>query len=163
MVTMAIVAILLSTGVPAIKSYTWNLRMRTAMDTLQTDMNLARAHAISHNTPVIICPATGSSDCSGDSQWHRGWIVYTDLNGDHRRQASEMLVKHSGEIEFLDIRSSLSRKYLRFFPNGGAPGSNISIRFCDNRGAQSAGKIVVSNIGRIRSETGGLQPVVNCP
>ena len=58
-VTMAVAAILLATGVPAFKNYSWNLRMRTAMDTLQTDLNLARSRAISHNTQTIICPATG--------------------------------------------------------------------------------------------------------
>ena len=163
MVVMAIVAILLSTAVPAVKNYTWNLRLRTAMDTLQTDLNLARAHAISHNAEMIICPASGGHDCSGSSQWQQGWIVFPDLHTDRRRQAREPLVKNAGAVEFLDISSSRSRSYLRFYPNGSAPGSNVSISFCDKRGAEFAGKIVVSNTGRIRSETGGIQPTADCP
>jgi len=163
MVVMAIVAILLSTGVPAVKKYTWNLRLRTAMDTLQTDLNLARAHAISHNTEVVICPAIDAADCSRSSAWQNGWIVFIDLNADHRRQASEAIVKHAGAVEFLDIASSRSRSYLRFYPNGSAPGSYVSIVFCDRRGAEHAGKIVVSNTGRIRSESGGVTATANCP
>ncbi|MCW8924704.1 MAG: GspH/FimT family pseudopilin [Xanthomonadales bacterium] len=163
MVAMAIVAILLSTGVPAVKNYTWNLRLRTAMDTLQTDLNLARAQAISHNTAMVICPAENVDDCAGTSRWQGGWMVFRDLNGDHHRQSGEALVKHAGASEFVDIRSSRSRSYLRFHPNGSAPGSNISIVFCDGRGARYAGKILVSNSGRIRSETGGIEATLNCP
>ena len=163
MVVMAIVAILLTAGVPAVKNYTWNLRLRTAMDTLQTDLNLARAHAISHNTEMVICPTVDGSDCSGSSQWQGGWIVFTDFNADHHRQAGEALVRHTGEVGFLDISSSRSRSYLRFYTNGSAPGSNVSIIFCDQRGAQHGGKIIVSNTGRIRTETGGIQPTANCP
>lgn len=163
LVAMTIVAILLSTGVPAVKNYTWNLRLRTAMDSLQTDLNLARAHAISHNTAMVICPAETADNCSDMTRWQDGWIVFTDLNGDHRRQDSEALVKHAGEVDFVDINSSRSRTYLRFYPNGSAPGSNVSIVFCDQRGARYAGKILLSNSGRIRSETGGIKATANCP
>jgi len=163
MVTMAIVAILLATGVPAFKNYGWNLRMRTAMDMLQTDLNLARSRAISHNIQTVICPATDSTACSGFPDWKDGWIVFTDLNGDSKKQDGEPLLKYAGAIEFLAINSSRSRSYLRFFPNGTAPGSNISILFCDKRGAEHAGKIAVSNSGRIRMETEGTRPTANCP
>lgn len=163
MVTMAIVAILLATAVPAFQNYGWNLRMKTAMDVLQTDLNLARSRAISHNIQTVICPASDSDDCSGLSNWQQGWIVFTDLNGDRHRQDGEPLHKQAGKVEFLSINSSRSRSYLRFFPNGTAPGSNISILFCDKRGAEHAGKIVVSNTGRIRMETNGSKPTANCP
>jgi len=163
MVTMAIVAILLATGVPTFKNYGWNLRMKTAMDALQTDLNLARSRAISHNIQTVICPASNNSDCSGQSTWQDGWIVFTDLNGDRQKQDGEPLLKFAGATEFLEISSSRSRSYLRFYPNGTAPGSNISILFCDRRGAEYAGLIAVSNTGRIRTETKGIEASENCP
>ena len=163
MVTMAIIAILLATGVPAFKNYSWNLRMRSAIDMLQTDMNLARGRAISHNIQTIICPATGSSECSGISRWQDGWIVFTDINGDRQKQDGEPLLKHAGAVEFLTITSSVSRNNLRFYPNGSAPGSNISILFCDKRGAEHANRIIVSNSGRIRVDTEAVQTSKDCP
>ena len=163
MVTMAVVAILLATAVPSFKNYGWNLRMKTAMDVLQTDLNLARSRAITHNIQTVICPATASDDCSGISDWKSGWIVFTDLNADTRRQEGEPLLKHAGAVEFLDITSSRARSYLRFFANGTAPGSNVSILFCDKRGAEHAGTITVSNTGRIRLQTKGSKPTENCP
>ena len=163
LVTMAIVAILLAAGVPAFKNYGWNLRLKTAMDVLQTDLNLARGRAISHNIQTVICPAINSKDCSGLSDWQDGWIVFTDLNGDRHKQDGEPLLKYASAVEFLDISSSRSRSYLRFYPNGTAPGSNITILFCDQRGAAHASKIAVSNSGRIRMETGDIESTENCP
>jgi len=163
LVTMAIAAILLATAVPSFKNYSWNLRMRTAMDVLQTDLNLARSRAISHNIQTIICPATDASDCSGESNWQQGWIVFADLNGDRHKQEGEPLLKHAGAVELLTINSSRSRNHLRFFPNGTAPGSNISILFCDSRGAEKAAAIAVSNSGRIRQQTNSSKTNANCP
>jgi type IV fimbrial biogenesis protein FimT len=162
-VTMAIVAILLATGVPAIKNYSWNLRMKAAMDLLQTDLNLARGFAISHNIQTIICPATDSNDCSGLSTWQDGWIVFTDLNADRQKQEGEPLLKQAGAVAMLNISSSVSRSNLRFYPNGSAPGSNTTILFCDKRGAAFAGTITVSNSGRIRIRTNASEPSENCP
>ena len=162
-VTMAIIAILLTTGVPALKQYSWNLRMKAAMDNLQTDLNLARGHAISHNTQTVICPSIDKSDCSGQSAWQDGWIIFSDLNSDYRKQDTEPLLKQAGGIAMLNINSSRSRNSLRFYPNGSAPGSNISILFCDRRGAAQAGTIMVSNSGRIRMQTNGSDSTENCP
>jgi type IV fimbrial biogenesis protein FimT len=163
MVAMAIVAILLAAGVPSVKHYSWNLRLRTALDTLQTDLNLARGNAISLGAATVACPSLDGVDCTGGSQWQGGWIVFSDLNGDHRRQDSEALARHAGAVEMLKITSSRSRDHVRFYPNGSAPGSNLSIVFCDARGARYAGRLVVSNTGRIRMVTGGVAPTTNCP
>jgi type IV fimbrial biogenesis protein FimT len=163
MVAMAVVAILLSAGVPALRNYSWNLRMKTAMDALQTDLKLARGRAISHNTRTIICPASGAGDCSGSIAWQDGWILFADLNNDQRRQTGEPLIRHASATENLEISSSASRSYLRFYPNGTAPGSNTSILFCDRRGAAYAGVITVSNSGRIRARTGGVDSSEICP
>lgn len=163
MVTMAVIAILLATAVPAFRAYTWNHRMRTAMDVLQTDLNLARGHAISHNAETIVCPAIDSAACSGTPDWQNGWIIFTDLNGDRQKQPGEPLHKRANKVEFLSISSSRFRSYLRFYPNGTAPGSNITILFCDRRGAEHAGKILVSNTGRIRTESNAGEAGENCP
>jgi type IV fimbrial biogenesis protein FimT len=162
-VAMAIVAIILATTTPSFKHYSWNLRMKTAMDGLQTDLNMARSRSISHNFQTVICPADNANECSGLPQWQDGWIVFTDLNGDRQFQTGEPLLKRAGATEFLNINSSRSRSYLRFYSNGTAPGSNISIVFCDQRGAEYAGAIMVSNSGRIRMETNGIDATENCP
>jgi type IV fimbrial biogenesis protein FimT len=163
LVTMGVVAILLAASVPAFKNYSSNLRMKTAMDSLQTDLNLARGRAISHNIETVICPALGPDDCSGEPDWVNGWIVFTDLNGDRQKQPGEPLFKQAGAVELINISSSRGRSYVRFYPNGTSPGSNISILFCDRRGAGHAGIVAVSNSGRIRMQTTGIEATANCP
>lgn len=162
-VTMAIIGIILSAGVPAFKNYSWNLRMKASMDHLLSDLNLARGYAINHNNRTVICPSTDGIDCSGQSAWHVGWIVFSDLNNDRRKQATEPLLKLAGGVELLNINSSMSRNNLRFYPNGSAPGSNATILFCDGRGAAQAGTIAVSNSGRIRLRRDGSESSENCP
>ena len=103
--------------------------MKTAMDVLQTDLNLARGRAISHDIQTVICPATDSHNCSGLSDWQHGWIVFTDLNGDRHKQDGEPLLKFASPVELLDISSSRAPRYLSLFTNGTAPGSNITILF----------------------------------
>jgi type IV fimbrial biogenesis protein FimT len=163
MVSLAVAAILLSTAVPSFRDYRLNLRMKTAIDALQIDLNLARRYAISLNTHTIACPSTDGLACSETPDWQPGWLVFSDLNGDQQKQAMEPLLKQAGKTEQLSIMSSRSRTYLHFYPNGTAPGSNISIVFCDRRGAADGGKLVVSNTGRIRTQTGGIDPTVICP
>ncbi|MBT8071435.1 MAG: hypothetical protein HKP21_06810 [Xanthomonadales bacterium] len=163
MVTMAVIAILLATAVPSFRAYTLKHRMQTAMDVLQTDLNMARGRAISHNIQTIICPADNSIACSGTPDWHHGWIIFSDLNRDRQKQPGEPLHKRANATEFLSISSSRSRSYLRFYPNGTAPGTNITILFCDQRGAEHAGKIIVSNTGRIRAHPNGGEANANCP
>jgi type IV fimbrial biogenesis protein FimT len=162
-VTMAVIAILLSAGVPAFKNYAWNLRMKVAMEMLQTDLTEARGHAISHNIRTVICPAVDNRDCSGQATWHDGWIVFSDLNADHHKQEGEPLLKHAGAAELLNISSSDSRRYLRFYPNGTAPGSNTTILFCDRRGTAHANTITVSNSGRIRTQAYTGESSEICP
>ena len=159
---MAITMILLSTAVPALKNYSWNLRMKTTMDMLQTDLNLARSRAISLNTPTVVCPVTEGFSCTNSGKWQHGWIVFTDFNGDRQRQAEEMILKRTAAIELIDISSSVSRNTLRFYPNGSAPGSNATILFCDQRGSEYAGTITLSSSGRIRTQTEGIEPRSNC-
>jgi type IV fimbrial biogenesis protein FimT len=162
MTAMAIASILMATAVPALKNYSWNLRMKTAMEMLQTDLTLARRRAISLNADTVVCPASGTPECMGSPDWQNGWIVFIDLNGDRQRQTSEPALKQAGETEFMTITSSSARSSVHFYPNGSAPGSNLSVTFCDKRGARSAGKLTVSNSGRIRLETGGVEPMDNC-
>lgn len=162
-ITMAVIAVLLTLGVPAFQNFGWNLRMKTAMDTLQTDLKLARGHSISQNSRTVICPADDKTGCSGQADWQHGWIVFTDINGDREKQATEPLLKYSGTLANLNINSSSSRTYLRFFPNGSAPGSNTTIRFCDRRGPAHSGAITVSNSGRIRLQPPGSELSENCP
>ena len=50
----------------------------------------------------------------------------------------------------------------RFSPGGAAPGSNTTLRFCDDRGPESAREIRISASGRVRSLTAEETPSRPC-
>lgn len=163
LIVVGILAILLAQGVPALRDYGLRQRMSAAMHALHSHLALARNDAVRFNVEIVACPGGKTGGCRPDGRWDEGWLVFEDLDGDHDYQAGERLLATEPGLERITIRSTTGRRYLRFAPNGSAPGSNTSISFCDQRGPRAARKLVVSNLGRIRRESmPGIDPAL-CP
>ena len=81
MITITIVAILLSLGVPSYKYVTNANRIARAVNGLLGDMQLARAEAIKQGQSVTVCVSTDGLTCTGGTAWRNGWIVFSDPNG----------------------------------------------------------------------------------
>lgn len=69
MVTIAIVGILLTIGVPSLRNTLLDQRARTATSDLHTSLTLARSEAIKRSASATVTPASGTTDWSG------GWTV----------------------------------------------------------------------------------------
>ncbi len=163
LMVLAITAILMIIGIPALQSYEMRQRMSAAVDLLHTHLVLARHEAIYMNAQVVACPGKPPGGCTGEGDWSDGWIVFADLNGDRQHQGAETMLRVEPSLEQMVIRSSPGRTNLRFYPNGSAPGSNTSITFCDQRGPLNARKLLISNTGRIRREEAPEINPGNCP
>ena len=163
MIALLVAAILLVTGVPALQDFSSRQRMSAAIDSLHRHLALARSEAILYNIQVVACPGNKAAGCAGSADWSNGWIVFGDPNGDRQVQTSELIYREDPGLEQILIHSSAGRQSLRFSPNGSAPGSNMSITFCDRRGPASARKLVISNIGRIRREEASDLDQAHCP
>ncbi|HLF30189.1 MAG TPA: GspH/FimT family pseudopilin [Xanthomonadales bacterium] len=164
LMVVAIAAILLVLGVPALQDFGLRQRMSAAMNALHTQLELARHEAIHLNAYVVVCPGDGSVGCSGINDWSRGWIVFSDSNGDRQYQPDQdSLQRSEAGLEQIQVQSNSGRSNLRFYPNGSAPGSNTSITFCDIRGPEQARKLVISNLGRIRRDEAPETDALYCP
>jgi len=152
LVTLAIAAVLLVTGVPSFQHFTWRQHMRAAVGDLQNDLLAARSEAVYRNASVVACPGDPSVGCADSSDWSGGWIVFVDLDEDRQHQPDETLLRRGQVFEPVAIASSTNRTRIRFFPDGSAPGSNGTIAFCGRGGPALARKLVISNIGRIRRD-----------
>lgn len=163
MVTLAVAAILLTAAVPSFESFSNRQRMKAAVSALHHDLAAARSQAVYRNAVVTVCPGNPETGCTGANDWTEGWIVFEDVNGDRQHQEGEVLLRHGQSLEAIEIHAPASRREIRFFPDGSAPGSNGSISVCGRGGPDKARKLVISNIGRIRRDLyPGLDPGL-CP
>ena len=163
MIALVVLSILVVTGVPALRQFGANQRMSAAIAALHGHLAFARNEAIRHGAQVVACPGNATRGCAGSADWSQGWVVFGDPNNDRQRQPAEPIHRSEAGLEQIYIHSSSGRQSLRFHPNGSAPGSNMSITFCDWRGPSAARKLVISNVGRIRRESATDLDPAHCP
>ncbi len=161
LVSLAIVALLIAAGVPALRHYVAEQRMKAAVTRFHTDLALARNEAVQRAARVVVCPAS-ADDCITDPLWHLGWKSFEDRNDDRDWQDGEPVFRTGAPAPHLDITGSTHRTRLRFFPNGTAPGSNATITLCDGRGAARARQVRLSASGRIRRLDPDEAAVADC-
>ena len=93
LVTMVIVAILIATAVPGFQGYLLDNRLRAATGLLHSHLLYARSEAIQRRVPTLLCPGRAATGCTTALDWHEGWLVFSDSNGDRDYQASEPLLR----------------------------------------------------------------------
>jgi type IV fimbrial biogenesis protein FimT len=76
---LAIVAIMLSLGVPSYHYVTTKNRASAEVNALFGDMQYARAEAIRQGVNIVVCVSTDGVTCQGTSTaWNQGWIICSD-------------------------------------------------------------------------------------
>ncbi len=151
MVALAIAAIVLVAGVPTFRDYALDVRLRSAVHRLASDLNAARHHAVNRNRRVTICAGDVAAGCLETGRWNEGWLLFVDDDGDQQRTGGEEPLQVGPNLRNITSTSSTHRRALTFFPNGTAPGSNATILLCDRRGIDRAVAVRVSLAGRIRT------------
>jgi type IV fimbrial biogenesis protein FimT len=91
-VGLAIVAILLSAGVPNWGAFLAEREQRDRADALLESLAQARSEAIKRGTRVGICPAVGNTCASGSEGWEGGWIAFADTNRNGIRDGAETMI-----------------------------------------------------------------------
>lgn len=162
MIVLAVASLLLLAAVPGFERHGAEHRLRAASDALMLDLARARAEAIRENGPVIVC-AAGPGGCRSDGDWHGGWRMFADRDGDGAWHPSEALLERPALPVGVSANSSASRSALRFLPDGTAPGSNVTVRFCHLHGLARARRVVLANTGRVRKVVDPATPPPPCP
>ena len=167
LVTVAIVAMVLSFGLPNFMNFSANSRMTAAANDLHSAFYLARSEAARAKANVSICastnPMAADPDCGG--AFEDGWIVFMDtINADNavEHDAGEPVLRRH---EALDSRVSVSTPgmgdYFSFSAAGlgrgnvtGTPPVTTAV-ICDDRGNEitaggrsAARVVVVTPLGR---------------
>lgn len=91
LVVLAIAAILLGMGVPALGEMVRAYRLRVAAADFFGAVELARVQALALGQKVTLAPTAATLD------WADGWTVFIDRDGDRRPNGSdEILMRHPG-------------------------------------------------------------------
>ncbi len=165
MITLLIVGVVLSFGIPNLSAFTANSRMSSTANDLHASFHLARSEAARGKTNITICASanslTGAANCGGT--WDQGYIVFVDDNGDLTRAgATETVLRAHGPIaEGVSLAVANDAAYFSYAQSGlgrgdvGGVPSMTQVVMCDARGnitaagGNSASRLFVSTpLGR---------------
>lgn len=114
LVAVALIAILLTIGVPNFGSFISQSRVDSVKNKLVSSIAEARSEAIRAGSRVVICrknsgadTCNGSSTASGNADWSEGWLIFRDDDDDTVVDSGELIKVHA------DIPDQSSIQYTR--------------------------------------------------
>jgi len=165
LITVLVVGIILSIGVPNFSEFTKNSRLASTSNDLLGSFQLARSEAARSKSIITICASTNSMDaaanCSGD--FNNGWIIFIDIDGDlNRAGAGENVLRaHPPVASGVTVTTNGNSTYFSFASSGlgrgdiGLTPSLQTAMICDDRGIAvapggraTARRLVATPIGR---------------
>ena len=163
MITVMVVAVILTFGIPNLRQFTLNSRMTSTANDLHAAFMMARTEAAHAKSNVTICASAdpmGAANCGGT--WEQGYVVFIDDNANQARDAGEALLRsHPPADSGVLLRVANGSTYFMYAPSGlgrldtsgNPPLSQVVI--CDERGniraagGNSAARLFVSTpLGR---------------
>jgi type IV fimbrial biogenesis protein FimT len=154
MTACAVVVILATIALPSYRTIIRNARLTTQIYDFNATLNFARSEAVKRGLSVTVCPSTDQANCTANTQWEQGWIVFVDADADATKSTTdtrEVLLRASaalssgytlrGTIGALDGHVTMNPK--------GQISSTGEFVLCENGQIDPSRAILVSNVGRI--------------
>ena len=144
LITVTIVGIVLSLGIPNMRAFNQNGRMTATANDIHAAFHLARSESSRAKTNITICASanamTAAANCGGT--WDQGFIVFVDEDGDiNRSGATETVLRAHGPVrDGVSLVVANNASYFSYSASGlGRPnvGGNTAISqvvICDERG-----------------------------
>lgn len=151
MITLSVAAVLLSIAMPSLGSFIQENRITAMSNQLVAHLQYARHEAVFRRTDVAACPGDPDIGCAGHNRWDQGWIVFVDDNRSGQPEHGDDIIRVVARDERM-LMHSAGRTRVRFQPHGGAYGTNLTIRVCDETRRATPRAVIVSNPGRVRVE-----------
>jgi len=167
-ITLGIIAIVLSTAVPSISSMIKDNRLASQLNSVVTHIHVARAEAVKRDVRVIMCRIRSPDDitpsCGGTEKvWTDGYIVFAD-NGNYSNNwydpgTDTLLIRGQPATSGVKMRTSSSwNRNLEFNPDGSTNegGAIAFMSLCDDRGSDNGRQIQVPANGLPRMISGDI-------
>jgi len=150
MTAVAIVAILVTVGLPSLRELMANNRLTSQINAFASSLSLARSEAVKVNRTVVVCPSSDGATCATGVDWNVGWIVYVDDGSVVPIQSVAALTPASNTL-----KTDLGADTLSYNGLGATNQSGLFV-LCDNRGDSHAKGLVVAPTGRVSVRTTNL-------
>ncbi|MGH8284757.1 MAG: GspH/FimT family pseudopilin [Steroidobacteraceae bacterium] len=149
--TLAVVAIVLSAGVPGFRDFISDNRRTAQTNYMLSALARARSEAMRTARLVSVCPSTDGASCAdGDAGWQTGFIVFANDDG------ANLGTVNAGD-EIIEIYAALGgdftlrasgpvTDFVAFRPTG-VPVTGGEFAWCDSRGAGSGRAVIVRPSG----------------
>lgn len=156
LITLLIVGVVLSFGVPNLAEFTRNSRITSAANDLHASFLMARSESARAKTNITICGSASGLDCDGT--FEQGYIVFVDLDGSISANVvgESILRRHGPAPEGVSYTVDNNATFFSYAATGmgrGNVGGNPAVSrviFCDERGTvetsanQSAARLFVA-------------------
>lgn len=163
---LAIFAITLSIGVPAIQGILHYNRVATHINLLSRSISLGRSEAIKRNRHVVMCKSQDMLSCTRRGSWQQGWMIFVDLNVDRQRSEDEPLLLARGKLPgnlYVKFSAFRSPNFITFRPTG-ITLMNGTFSFCIYGQPDTRKALILSKTGRVYiSKTGYNGKTLKCP
>ena len=171
-VSLAVVSILATTGVPAFSNFIQSNRLsESAFDVFGT-INLARTEAVKRRTRVVLCrsgnPYAGTPKCGGSANtWTSGWLVFASGDGNSTYEEATDTLLEFGSVDSPNVAvmtNSVSNKNLEYNADGttNEDGKTASFAVCDKRGGTYGRQINIPPHGRPKLVRGDSANSIDC-
>jgi type IV fimbrial biogenesis protein FimT len=162
LITVGVVAIILTTAVPSVTNTIKNNRLATQVNDLMTDIHFARSEAAKRDVRVILCrsknPNAATPQCNTDApteyNWSWGYLIFADdgngANSVYDAGSDILLRRGQPATSGITLRTSPAwNRNLEFNPNGSTHenGATAIMSICDDRHEGHGRQIVVSPSG----------------
>jgi type IV fimbrial biogenesis protein FimT len=165
LITMGIIAIVLTTAVPSISSMIKDNRLATHVNSVVTHIHMARGEAVKRDVRVILCrtnsPNATTPSCGGTVRnWTGGYIVFADDgNTTYNAGTDTLLFRGQPAASGVKMRTSWSwNRNLEINPDGSTNegGAIAFMSLCDDRGSDTGRQIQVAPNGMPRMIAGNI-------
>lgn len=150
MLAVAVLAILLSIGLPAFGGLIDNQRMDSSVNSLVRGIQFTRTEAIRRNRHVTMTPL--------QQDWNDGWVIFLDTNHNGRHDVGEQILRQEQPALISHIHANTNiAGYLRYnaqgeseLLNGGFQSGTFSL--CPRQPGVQGRKVIINRVGRARTE-----------
>lgn len=149
MVAMAIIGIVMATGVPTVNAMIQRYQTVADIQSLQMAIYLTRSSAILSKSPTVLCPLV-KNKCQ--RQWNNELTSFHDINRNQTLDPGESIITTVASADPTLILRQYPKKAFRFNSRGFASFNNGSFSYCRTHSEtrQTGAAFIVSRLGRIR-------------